>query len=229
MHETSPPPSSPGVDAVPGTDEDPAFDGDPSWRVTRQLRDGSTVTIRPVVPEDREALRRGLMELSPESRYRRFLHGGAVPTEALLDYLTNVDQRDHVAIGATITSPDLKTERGVGIARFIRLDSRPDVAEAAVTVVDDMHHRGLGTVLLRELFRAARCRGIKRIRAEVLADNEPMRAILERAGAEKVMEDSGAGTIAWELEIDEHRPVTSPSFFDVLRVAAETMAMRLRR
>jgi RimJ/RimL family protein N-acetyltransferase len=169
------------------------------------------------------------MELSPESRYRRFLHGGAVPTEALLDYLTNVDQDHHVAIGATITSPDLKTERGVGIARFIRLDSRPDVAEAAVTVVDDMHRRGVGTALLRELLRAARCRGIKRIRAEVLAENGPMRAILERVGAEKVMEESGAGTIAWELEIDEHRPAVSSSFFDVLRGAAETMAMRFRR
>lgn len=229
MPDSPPPRSSPSVEAAPDTEDDPPFDGDPSWRVTRTLRDGSVVTIRPVVPEDREELRRGLMELSPESRYRRFLHGSAVPTEALLDYLTKVDQENHVALGATITSPDLKTERGVGIARFIRLDSRPDVAEAAVTVIDDMHRRGVGTALLRELLRAARCRGIKRIRAEVLAENGPMRAILERAGAEKVMDESGAGTIAWELELDEHRPAAASSFFDVLRGAAETMAMRFRR
>ncbi len=207
------------------------FDGDPSWRVTRVLRDGTTVTVRPVVPEDREELQRGLLALSPRSRYLRFMHVETLPTDELLTYLTSVDQQDHVAIGATVESPDLKTERGVGIARFVRLDGSPDTAEAAITVVDDMQRRGVGPVLLVELLRAAKARGIRTIRAEVLADNDTMRMILERAGAKKVVAESGEGTIAYDLAIggEPAAEKEEPSLFEVLRGAAETMALRFRR
>jgi RimJ/RimL family protein N-acetyltransferase len=211
---------------------DPAFDGDPSWRATRSLRDGSTVTIRPVVPEDRDELLRGFLELSPESRFYRFLNTVGTPTEEHLTYLTTVDQKDHVAIGATIESPDLKTERGVGIARFVRLSDSPDTAEAAITVVDDMHRKGIGSVLLRELLRAAAARGIKTLRAEVLADNAHMRAILERVGAKIVVAESGEGTIAYDVAIAAPEPTADAngaSIFDVLRGAAETMGLRFRR
>lgn len=215
----------------PSTDvaDVPPFDGSPGWRADRVLPDGGVVTIRGIVPEDREELRRGLAGLSPESRYFRFLHlGVSEPTEHLLTYLTAVDQKRHVALAASVTSPDLKTDRGVGIARFVRLDGQPDTAEAAVTVVDDMHRRGIGTALLRELLRAAELRGITTLRAEVLADNESMRTILERAGAQKVAEESGQGTIAYDLALERVAP-SSSSVFGVLRQAAEAMAERFRR
>ncbi|MBX3205197.1 MAG: GNAT family N-acetyltransferase [Labilithrix sp.] len=215
---------------APASLDDPAFSGDPAWRVTRALRDGTLVVVRPVTPDDREELRRGFLELSPESLYFRFLHVGAMPTDDLLTYLTSVDQKDHVAIGATLESPDLKTERGVGIARFVRLEGVENTAEAAITVVDDMHRRGVATVLLRELLRAAKVRGIQTLRAEVLADNDTMRAILERAGAARVLAESGEGTIAYDLTIgDERQAEKEPSLFEVLRGAAETMALRFRR
>jgi len=211
----------PPVDA---TEERP-FDGDRAWRVERTLRDGSTITIRGLWPEDREEVRRGFAALSPESRYFRFLQlGNTALSEELLTYLTDVNQRDHVALCAIAVSPDLKTERGIGVARFIRLKDAPDTAEAAVTVVDDMQRRGVATALLAELMRAAEAMGIQRIRAEVLADNETMRTMLETAGAQQVEGDSGTGTIAYDLRI-----APGPtSIFDILRAAAQTMAMRIR-
>jgi RimJ/RimL family protein N-acetyltransferase len=213
------------------------FDGDVAWRVSRTLKDGTPVMIRPVLPEDREELRNGLIALSPESRYFRFLHAGTglTPSEDLLTYLTEVDQKDHVAIGAVIASPDLKTERGIGIARFIRLPARPDTAEAAVTVADDMHRRGVGGILLRELLRAARARGIRIMRAEVLAENATMRAILERSGAVKVESDPESGTLAYDLPIAPPSSEEAPHdeehdnpLFEILRAAAETMAFRFK-
>lgn len=221
---------SSAAEAVASSSDAP-FDGDPAWRVRRLLRDGTPVTIRPVTPEDREELRRGLLELSPHSLYLRFMHVATLPTEELLTYLTSVDQKDHVALGATIESPDLKTERGIGIARFVRLEGSPETAEAAITVVDDMQRKGVATVLLVELLRAAKARGIRTIRAEVLADNETMRLILDRAGARKVPAECGEGTIAYDLAIasDHEADKHEPSFFDVLRGAAETMALRFRR
>jgi len=217
---------------VPSPDtagDEQAFDGDPSWRVTRELQDGTLVTIRPVTPDDREELRRGILELSPQSSYFRFLRTGTVPSDELLTYLTDVDQKDHVAIGAAIATPDLKSERGVGIARFVRLAS-PATAEAAVTVADDMQRRGVGRVLLRELLRAAQARQIRTIRAEVLADNEHMRSILARTGAQEVPEESGDGTIAYDIAIPcEQEPTIGASILEILRGAAETMALRFRR
>ncbi len=212
---------------------DPPFDGAPGWRVVRRLRDGTAVTIRPVLPEDREELRRGLLALSPQSRYFRFLQAVGEPTTELLDYLTLIDQRDHVALGATLESPDLKSERGIGIARFVRLPGTPDVAEAAITVADDMHDRGVGTVLLQELERAAEVRGVRRLRAEVLAENLTIRTILERVGAKIV--DSGEGALAYEVTIAPRppEPASPPksdtSLIDVIRDAAESVGARFRR
>jgi GNAT superfamily N-acetyltransferase len=205
--------------------DDPPFDGDPSWRVERTLRDGTKISIRGVGPDDREEIRRGFLALSPETRYFRFLEYGAKElSDDLLTYLTDVDQKDHVAIGAGVVSPDLKTERGIGIARFIRLADSPDTAEAAVTVSDDMQRRGVGAALLRELLRAAEVRGIKNIRADVLANNATMRGILEKAGARVVPGETGGGTITYDLALAP----PSVSMLEILRTAAETMAIRLR-
>jgi ribosomal protein S18 acetylase RimI-like enzyme len=202
------------------------FGGERGWSVERTLRDGSVVTIRGLWPEDREEVRRGFSALSPESRYLRFLqHPGGELSEELLGYLTDVDQKNHVALCAVVTSPDLKVERGVGVARFIRLEGHPETAEAAVTVVDDMQRKGIASVLLRELMRSAEHHGIKTIRAEVLADNDTMRGLLERAGAQKIEQQSGDGMIAYDLRI---APPASPNVFELLRAAAETMAVRMR-
>lgn len=196
----------------------------------RTLRDGRSITVRPVIPEDREAVRKAFLSLSPASVYFRFLSSMASPTDRLLTYLTSVDQVGHVAICATIDSPDLKTERGIGIARFIRLEGLPDTAEAAITVVDDMHRRGVASILLHELVRAAQVRGIKTLRAEVVTDNEAMVSILERAGAKRVLGESGGGTVAYDFSLaGEKVTPDAPSLFDLLRAAAETMAIQIRR
>ncbi len=212
------------------TRDDPPYDGDPSWRVSHVLADGTRVTLRPLFPEDREGLRRAFLETSPKTRYLRFLGVVGDLSEAMLRYLTDVDQVNHVAIVATTTTDDLKEERGLGVARFIRVEGEPDVAEAAVTVVDAMQKRGLGTLLVRELAEAAKLRGIKRLRADVLADNESMRAILDAAGAKPQARSSGAGMIAYDVELgsDGGRSL-SPPLLAILRGAAQTLAVTLRR
>lgn len=209
----------------------PPFDGDPTWRAVRRLGGGSgaptEITIRGIVPEDREELRRAFHETSARTRYFRFLSLVGELSDAALTHLTCVDQKDHVALVATVASPDLKTERGVGVARFIRLEESPDVAEAAITVVDSMQRRGIGKALSYELERAARVRGIRVLRAEVLADNAAMRAILEHAGARQVDDGIDGGTLRYDVALPEE-PV-SPQLIDILRGAAQTMAMTIGR
>jgi GNAT superfamily N-acetyltransferase len=172
----------------------------PDFRETHTLGDGTRVVLRHIRPEDSADLARDFARLSPESRYRRFLGGVTHLSDSALRYLTEVDGRDHVAIVATCDSPDLKTETGLGVARFVRLHDEPTVAEAAVTVADDVQRRGLGRLLAATLAIAAHERGIRSFRAEVLADNEPMVSLLHEVGARAIRSDSGVITFDIPLE-----------------------------
>lgn len=203
-----------------------AFDGDPEWRKTETLEDGTVVTLRPIFPSDKDELKRAFLESSGRTRYFRFMGYASEPTDAMLSYLCDVDQKNHVAIVATIASNDLKTEEGVGVARFVRLRDEPEVAEAAVTVRDDMQGRGIGKVLMRALQASAIAHGIRTIRAEVLADNDAMRALLREAGARVVAEDPDSGTIAYDVDLPADPDKT---LLEILRTAAQTMGLRLRR
>jgi RimJ/RimL family protein N-acetyltransferase len=105
------------------------------------LRDGASVLIRPIRPEDREALERAFTRLSERSRYTRFLAPMEHLSPTMLTYLTEVDHSDHEALIAF----DRRSGEAVGVARYVRTEG--NVAEAAVTVVDDWQGRGLGTGL----------------------------------------------------------------------------------
>ncbi len=199
----------------------------PSFRQEHALADGRQVVLRHVRPGDAAELQRAFERLSPESRYRRFFGGLMHLTEPMLRYLTDVDGRDHVAIVATIESPDLKTERGLGVARFVRMKDEPTVAEAAVTVVDDAQRKGLGRLLATTLAEAARERGVRTFRADVLAENEPMRAIMQEIGAVERGRDSGVVTYDVNLDTIVHAP--GGPLDRLLRAAASSMAVLLRR
>src|SRR5438132_12112120 len=126
-----------------------AADGAPAGLalITASLPDGTRVAFRPVVAEDKEVIRRGFEQLSPESRYRRFFSPLQTLPDRLLRYLTEIDYHNHFAWLATL--PDLEGSPVVGVGRWVRLQEDPTAAEAAVTVIDAYHHRGIGTLLLR--------------------------------------------------------------------------------
>ncbi len=190
------------------------------------LRDGTHVVMRHIRPADAAELRRAFDRLSPESRYRRFFGGVPHLTDASLHYLTDVDGRDHVAIVATTDGNAPETDVGLGVARFVRLPGEPTVAEAAVTVVDESQRKGLGRLLATKLAQAARERGIHTFRADVLADNEPMRAIMSEIGA--IEREAGAGVVTYDIPLDA--TLSTPGPVDrILRAAASSMAILQRR
>ena len=162
------------------------------------LRDGSRVVVRPVRADDRERLRAGFERLGPESRYQRFLAPMAALSEADLTYLTDVDHHDHEALAAL----DPETGEGVGVARFIRREDRPDIAEAAVTVIDGWQGRGVGAALLDLLAERARAEGITHFTGLLLAENREMLDLLEGVAQIHVVERQ-PGTIEIEAELPQ--------------------------
>jgi nucleotide-binding universal stress UspA family protein/RimJ/RimL family protein N-acetyltransferase len=146
---------------------------------TVMLRDGSTLSIRPIEPDDRAAFLEAFRRLSPETRFRRFFAPVDELSERDLDYLTRVDHHDHEAL----VGFDPETRAVVGVARFVR--TGPGVAEPAIVVTDDWQGRGLGSVLLDALVARAREEGIERFEAPVLATNRAAIRTLERLGETK--------------------------------------------
>lgn len=94
------------------------------------LRDGARVSVRPIRPEGRDALRDAFERLSDRSRYQRFLSPVSRLTSSMLTYLTEVDHRDH---GALIALPAERGDIGA-VARYVNTGHAR--AEAAVTVAD---------------------------------------------------------------------------------------------
>src|SRR3954452_3013806 len=134
-------------------------------RVT--LRDGTELDIRPVTAADRRLLLSGFARFGERSRQQRFFGVKVALTEAELTFFTEVDHHDHEALGAI----DPQTGAGVGIARFIRLEPGAEVAEAAVSVVDDWQARGVGRALLTALVERAHEEGVDRFQATLLRHN----------------------------------------------------------
>ena len=91
----------------------------PRWPERVALRDGSELAIRPIWPTDKKRLLKGFEQLSPESRYRRFLQPMPHLTGRLVRYLTEIDHHDHealVALGADNDEP-------IGVARYVRSET----------------------------------------------------------------------------------------------------------
>jgi RimJ/RimL family protein N-acetyltransferase len=148
------------------------------------LDDGSTILIRPIQAEDRSLLSRMFDRLSDGSRAARFRGRIDTLSEEDLDYLTDVDQYRHDALVAI----DLGEHEAVGVARYVRLPGRRELAEVAVEVVDEWQRRGVATALLLELTERARAAGVEEYSAVVGRDNEVMNDVLERLGAEPLRE-----------------------------------------
>ena len=148
-----------------------------------KLKDGTPIVIRLIRPDDKEALKSAFNELSPHSNFCRFLTPVASLSKAQLKYLTETDNKNHLAL--CVHNLDFT---GIAVARYIKIKDEPNTAEIAITILDDYQNKGLGTKLLRFLIEAATENGIKKFIGFVLEENRVMIKILEKFGA-KLMRD----------------------------------------
>lgn len=160
-------------------DEEKAFVAACTTLVT--LKDGTRIRVRPIMPSDREQIEAGFEHLSEASRRSRFFTLLPRLPESWLNSLTELDYRNHVALGAAAI--DNPGEPGVAIARYIRCADEPNCAEAAVTVLDDYQRRGIATILLEALALIALENGITRFCAYVQWGNPEVVKLARTLGA----------------------------------------------
>jgi acetyl coenzyme A synthetase (ADP forming)-like protein len=141
------------------------------------LRDGSTVKVRPLQPDDEQRLLDFFRSLSEESRWLRFfsnvrdkLLAAEAHREATVDYV-------HTFGLIALTGGE---ERVVGHALYSAIGE--DRADAAFAVADDYQGRGLGSILVGQLAQVAAANGIHIFEADVLASNHKMLGVFRRSG-----------------------------------------------
>ncbi len=189
------------------TGGDPAGDGgpQPSDEVYALLADGATVMIRPAAVSDEDAVLRMHRAMSPENMYMRFFSLSPAAAEGEARRICREPAPDHLALLAWLAG------ELVGVASYEVAASSPGEAEIAFAVADHVHHRGVATLLLEHLVSAARGRGIRAFKAEVLAENAAMLTVFRTAGlhARRTQAD-GVTDLVFDLPRDEADPGWEP-------------------
>src|SRR2546422_1731565 len=118
-------------------------------------------------------------------------------------FLANVDYvRRFALVVEDVTAPATSL---VGVARYEPMEA--GLAEVAFVVEDRWQGKGLGTLLIAELFRAAADNGITRFRAYVLADNRRMLELFARH-ADVLERRVEQGVVELTLAPKDYRPRT---------------------
>jgi len=156
--------------------------GAPRTVLSGTLRDGLRVVIRSLVPADRDDVEHGFGELSERTKNLRFMTGKDHLSKRTLDSLVDdVDQHDHVAV-AMWWERSSQADVLLGEGRFIRLVDDPECADVAVTMADELHGQGGGTLLMKALVLRAREEGLRRFSAAMSPENEPSHRLMRRVG-----------------------------------------------
>lgn len=139
------------------------------------LRDGSTVTLRPVRPDDAPLLREFFGSLDDRSLAFRFFTG-APGLENVAQILADVDQERRFGLLA-LHGPE---RRPVGHGFFAAVDD--ELVEIAFAVSTSLQGKGLGSVLLAQLAERALEVGFERMVADVLPANHAMISMFRDSG-----------------------------------------------
>src|SRR6188472_3571447 len=165
------------------------------------LRDGETVRVRPVQPDDEPRLVAFLEGLSTEARAFRFFSGGLRMRRAARDAMAQLEAGGFGLVAVA-------GEPSTVVAHAMCSRPTDGAAEVAFAVADDWQGRGLATLLLAHLAAEARTRGIETFTATVLPDNHKMIAVFRESGFPVVV-STGPGelgvTMPTETDGEAHR------------------------
>ncbi len=154
---------------------------EPSDRLELELRDGTSVIVRPLIPEDRSELAEAYRRLSPEARYNRFwTHTGEVVGEKMLDRVLSQDSASHVTWAVLDPSREFSP---LGGASWWRTAGSPAEAEISLIVLDDEQGRGIGTLLLALMWLTAFRAGAESMVGYVLIENRQAAGWMRACGA----------------------------------------------
>ena len=146
--------------------------------------DNIVVNIRPIRPEDEHRMVNFHERLSERTVYQRYFHHLNLEQRTAHDRLARicfVDYDRQMVLVGERTNPATGQREIVAVGRLVKMLD-PTEAEFAVLVADDFQGRGLGTELTRTILQIAREEKIRKVRAEILAENAGMVSVARKLG-----------------------------------------------
>jgi acetyltransferase len=166
--------------------------------VTRwQLKNGETITIRPIRPEDENKMVAFHQSLSEQSVYLRYAGMLKLSQRIKHDRLSNlcfIDYDREMALVAERDGAGSAASEIIAVGRLVRLRGTRD-GEYAMLVTDRYQHQGLGAELSRRLIDVAHDWKLDRIVADVLPQNGPMQGAFKALGFSLSTDDGSVRAI----------------------------------
>lgn len=169
------------------------------------LRNGTTVTIRAIRPDDKIRLVKAFKNLEPESIYTRFFHPVTELTDQYLKRATELDFDREVALVVTTNRDEEEILIGLGRYSLCEETAAGRHAELAFTVEEDYQGFGIARRLLQHLIQIGRQRNVSRFVAEVLEGNQAMLRVFAGSGL-RMKQQSDGQVVHVTLFLDETLP-----------------------
>ncbi len=172
---------------------------------TAKLKDGSTVTLRPIKPEDEPLWLELLDSCSKESIYHRFRYDFYYDSHEVASQFCFIDYDREIAIVAEIEEEGKKKIIGVG-----RLIADPDVEimEYAILITDAWQKKELGFIITNYCIEIAKSRGIKILVAETTRDNKPMISVFRKLNFKIRFNEDSTVSVRKEITKEEEPVIT---------------------
>jgi len=148
------------------------------------MKNGQSVTIRPIRAEDEPLMVKFHEGLSDETVYLRYFQKVKLSQRTTHQELSRVcflDYDREMALLAELRDPHTGACRIIAIASLYKLPPKND-GEVAVLISDDYQGRGLGRELVRRLVVIARDEGLSRLVASTIIENTSMYAVFQKLG-----------------------------------------------
>jgi acetyltransferase len=147
------------------------------------MKDGNSVTIRPIRPEDEPLMIKFHQRLSERSVYLRYFQPLKLTQRVAHERLSRICFIDYDREMVLVAErPDEKGEPEIlAVGRMSRLHGINE-GELAAVAIDAAQHKGLGTELYRRLIELAREEKLGKLVANMLPENREMRGLCVKLG-----------------------------------------------
>jgi acetyltransferase len=167
-----------------------------------KLKDGTSVTIRPIQPEDEPLLVTFHETLSEQSVYQRYFNHLKLDQRVAHERLTRICFNDYdreIALVVERKNRGSESPEILGVGRLSKARGLNE-AEFALLISDHCQHQGIGSELLKRLIHIGRDEKLSRITAEILSDNQPMLHVTKKAGF-KIAHEPGSNDYTAEYKL----------------------------